>query len=98
MTKIIKKHKFPLVITLAIFIVIGGLVFYFSGVQKARGAVQTLLLTNDLAFSIPPLQSFVFDETNATPSTDTTTDINTGNTNTGRYFIITPGQINSTPF
>jgi len=98
MTKIIKKHKFPLVITLAIFIVIGGLVFYFSGVQKARGAVQTLLLTNDLAFSIPPLQSFVFDETNATPSTDTTTDINTGNTANNRYFLITPGQINSTPF
>ena len=98
MTKIIKKHKFPFVITLAILVAVAGVVFYFSGTQKARGAVQTLLLNNDLSFSIPPLQSFSFDETNATPSTDTTTDINTGNTNTGRYFIITPGQINSTPF
>lgn len=98
MTKISKKHKFPFVITLAILVAVAGAVFYFSGIQKARGAVQTLLLTNDLAFSIPPLQSFSFDETNPTPSTDTTTDINTGNTNTGRYFIVTPGQINSTPF
>ena len=77
MTKIIKKHKFPFVITLAILVAVAGVVFYFSGTQKARGAVQTLLLNNDLSFSIPPLQSFSFDETNATPSTDTTTDINT---------------------
>lgn len=98
MTKIIRKHKFPFIMALVILVAVTGAVFYFSGIQKARGAVQTLLLTNDLSFSIPPLQSFSFSEINLTPSTDTTTDINTGNNNVGKYFLITPGQLNSTPF
>lgn len=95
---LIKKHKFSA--AFLSLVIITGLVLslYIFDTKKVEGATQTLLLTNDLAYSIPPLQSFVFDETNSTPSTDTTTDINTGNTNNNRYFLITPGQINNTAY